>query len=90
MAFKWANFCGFLQIPDADYAWVSANRQEIVILTETNWSTVICRTQIAQLEGLAVEEISDEDVGGEADWDEVLGGPVDEIQVEVILEGGGL
>ena len=90
MAFKWANFCCFLQVPDANYAWVSANRQEIVVLTEANWSTVICRTQIAQLEGLTVEEVSDEDVGGETDWDEVLGGPVDEIQVEIILEGGGL
>lgn len=46
------------------------------------------RPQIAELGDLAIGRGPEVDAGAEADGEHVLRGPVDEVEIEVVLQGG--
>lgn len=80
----------FLGIPQLHLARIGPYGQQIILLGPGRSRDHIVETHLAELADSAGHGVPHVDAGVEADRQDVLLGPVDEVQVEVVLQGGGV
>lgn len=78
------------RVPDLQLACVGSNGEMLPIPGPLHRGDVVVGANITQLRHLAVHGGPQVDAGAEADGKDVLGRPVDEVQVEIVLEAGGV
>lgn len=78
----------FIDVPDLHFSAVGAQREQRPLLGPGDRGGRVRDAQVAQLGDLGVLGVPEVDAGGEPDGQVILGGPVDEVEVVVVLQGG--
>lgn len=77
-------------VPNLQFARMRSHSEKSTIAGPLDAGDAVVRADVAQLGHLAVHGGPEVDAGAEADGKHVLRGPVDQIQIEVVLEAGGV
>lgn len=79
----------FHRVPDLQVPFIGSNCKKAPISGPLHRSDVI-RANVVEFCDLAVQSRPEVDAGAKADCQDIFGGPIDEVQVEIILETGSV
>jgi len=80
----------FGRVPNLQFASVSADCEVGTVATPLHAGDAVVGADVAELGDLAVHGGPEVDAGAEADCEHVLSRPVNQIEVEVVLEARGI